>query len=64
MKAEMSEDGVITIRPESSIEAYALDQWSMSAMVRQDDLQRMEAYHWRGSFIIVDTNYLPSGTKS
>lgn len=27
MKTEMSEDGVITIRPESSVEAYALRQW-------------------------------------
>lgn len=27
MKAEMSEDGVITIRPESSVEAYALRAW-------------------------------------
>lgn len=28
MKTEMSEDGVITIRPESSVEAYALKRWS------------------------------------
>lgn len=27
MKTEMSEDGVITIRPESSVEAYALRRW-------------------------------------
>ncbi len=28
MKADMNEDGVITIRPESSVEAYALRRWN------------------------------------
>lgn len=28
MKAEMSEDGVITIRPETGLEAYALKRWN------------------------------------
>lgn len=27
MKTEMSEDGVITIRPETAVEAYALRRW-------------------------------------
>lgn len=58
MKAEMSEDGVITIRPESSVEAYALREWVGGSLVEIADLPRNEAAHWRASRIKVDSSWL------
>ncbi len=37
MKTEMNEDGVITIRPESSVEAYALRQWMDHQKIQDSD---------------------------
>ena len=57
MKTEMSEDGVITIRPESSVEAYALRKFVEGAMVNFDDSMRAENCYWRGSKICVNANW-------
>lgn len=53
MKAEMDERGVITLRPESSIEACALNQWVDGALIETNDLVRMERCYWRGSRLII-----------
>lgn len=58
MKAEMSEDGVITIRPESSVEAYALRKWNDSAFIKVDDQMRALNCHLDPRKILVDTNWL------
>lgn len=54
MKAEMDDDGVITLTPESSIEVYALKAWYKTARVEQQDLYRIENHHWRGSRLKVN----------
>lgn len=54
MKTEMSEDGVITIRPESSVEAYALRRWVDSALINVDDAQRCENSYWKGSRLAIN----------
>jgi len=58
MKAEMSEDGVITIRPESSVEAYALRKWSDSAFIKVDDQMRMLDCHLDPRKILVEASWL------
>lgn len=58
MKAEMSEDGVITIRPESSVEAYALRKWNDSAFIKVDDRMRALNYHLDPRKILVDAKWL------
>lgn len=55
MKAEMAADGVIWLLPESSAEAYALRQWTHTALVVQADPARDEQCHWRGSMLMTDT---------
>lgn len=62
MKAEMFEDGVIKIIPESGVEAYALRKWSESALIQAVDLQRMEDGYWRGSSLLIDANW-PRGEE-
>lgn len=55
MKAEMSEDGVITIRPESSVEAYALRRWSdRYSWQSPDDSAKMVGYQ---STIKIDASW-------
>lgn len=58
MKATMSENGVITISPESDLEAYALGRWSLEAVVMREDIERMEQCHVRGSRLVVQTYML------
>ena len=57
MKAEMSEGGVITIRPESPVEAYALRQWSDKAFVAGEDVMRAEGGKWKSSALIVAASW-------
>ncbi len=54
MKVEMDRRGVITIVPETSVEAYALRQWSRTARVEQQDLQTIETHHYRGSQLKIE----------
>lgn len=53
MIAEMSSTGTITLQAETSVEAYALTTWASQAIVMQQDIQRAESCHWRGSRLIV-----------
>jgi hypothetical protein len=55
MKAEMDESGVITIKAESGLEAYALDKWSQSSIIFGKHLQYAENSLIRGSRLIIDT---------
>lgn len=61
MKAEMSEDGVITIRPESSVEAYALRHWSDKAsfaVETEDGVQgRIDS-----RYLLINADWIPTGT--
>lgn len=57
MRAEMSENGVITIRPESSVEAYALRKWNDSAFIKVDDQMRMLDCHLDPRKILVEANW-------
>lgn len=63
MKAEMSEDGVITIRPESALEAYALRQWSDKAFIAAEDVMRAESGKWKSSAIKVAANWPQEQTR-
>lgn len=54
MKAFMNESGVITIKAETSAESWALGQWSRLALIKVHDLERNEAFHFRGSMILID----------
>lgn len=54
MKAEMDRNGVITLVPETSVEAYALKQWYKTARVEQQDLRTIETHHYRGSHLKID----------
>ena len=53
MKAEISENGVITIIPENSTEAYAMKRWGSDAWVSMQDIIRGENGHWRGSMLML-----------
>jgi hypothetical protein len=55
MKAELNENGVMNVTPETPTEVYALKQWSMAAWVMMNDIDRMENGHWRGSMLITNT---------
>jgi len=57
MKATMDVHGVITLKPESSIEAFALRNWIDDAWISQEDLMRMESGHWRSSNLMVCTDF-------
>ncbi len=52
MIATMDEGGVITLQAESSVEAYALRQWSREALVPISDLARGEQCYWLGSKLL------------
>ena len=54
MKAELNENGVLTVTPETPTEAYAINHWVNEAWVPQGDLMRNESGHIRGSKIIVN----------
>lgn len=54
MKTEMSEGGVITIRPESAMEAYALKFWSDNYRVIQSPEQHVGRAR---SMLTVDANW-------
>ena len=64
MKATMSEKGVITLSPESDLEAYALHHWAKDAIVMREDIERMEQCHVRGSRLIVKTSMDAPGTAT
>lgn len=64
MKAEMSEDGVITIRPESSVEAYALRKWMETAFISVDDPMRDLRNHIDPRRICVNADWLPGEPTS
>lgn len=53
MRAEMNAQGVITLSPETSVEAYALSKWVAHAAVMVSDIQRAEGMYWRGSMLFV-----------
>ena len=53
MKAEMNASGVITLRPESDIETFALSHWMTKNFVQEADLKLGESGHWRASGLVV-----------
>lgn len=53
MIAEMDESGVITIKPETGAEAYALKAWSDRAVIGQSLPQYAEHCVLRSSMLIV-----------
>lgn len=54
MKASMDSNGVITIKAETPMESYALAAWSNKALIKVDDIQRMEEFYIRSSLLLVD----------
>jgi hypothetical protein len=56
MKASLSINGVITLEPETEVEAYAMKYWSQESWVMQEDPARRENGHWRGSKMLVSYN--------
>lgn len=62
MRAEMREDGVITISPESSVEAYALKKWNESAFIGVDDHARAINHHLDPRKILISTAWFASGS--
>lgn len=63
MKATMSQDGVITLEPETGVEAYALRKWSgtNSIVLMPKDLMWNEDTYWRGSGLIVHIPKIDDG---
>lgn len=53
MKAELDENGVLSIIPETPTEQYALKKWSTDAMVLMRDDRLHENQFIRGSMILV-----------
>lgn len=57
MKAEMDQNGLITIKPENGAEAFALKAWSESASVNVEDFKRCESAYFRSSKLLIDANF-------
>lgn len=57
MKIEMSEDGVITIKPESSVEAYALRRWMEVAYISVEDPLRNIRNHIDPRLVCVNADW-------
>lgn len=53
MKVTISQFGVMSIEPESGVEAFALRVWCEKALVQVDDTPRRECAYWRGSMLVV-----------
>jgi len=53
MKAELDEHGVLTVKPETPTESYALKKWAQEAWVPAEDVKRLESGHIRGSMIVI-----------
>lgn len=45
----MTSEGVITLFPESTLEAFALKQWEAKSTIHVNDFQRCEQRYWLGS---------------
>lgn len=60
MRANMDENGVITLQAESSVEAYALGKWRDHALVEVNDAARRENCYWRGSQLLVISGAAPA----
>lgn len=58
MKAEMTSDGIITLYPETTLEAFALKHWKNASTVNVCDVQRCENTYWLGSKLVVSGNIL------
>jgi hypothetical protein len=59
MKATINEHGTIVVAPENGAEAFALKTWLERNRVGQQDVVRGENHHWRGSSLLVKTEYAP-----
>ena len=53
MKAEINKYGKLHLLPETTTEAYALAQWWGASVIYQEDPQRHEQFHFRGSKIMI-----------
>lgn len=53
MRVEMSSDGMLTIVPENSVEAFALKHWAQENWVEQRDITRGAQGHWRSSGLMI-----------
>lgn len=56
MKATLNEHGVLIVRAESAIEAYALRHWCGDATLHINDLYNCEFSFIRGSKILIVTD--------
>lgn len=45
----MTEEGVITLFPETTLEAFALKHWKDKSLIKVEDFQRCESSYWLGS---------------
>lgn len=57
MKAEMSADGVITISPENSTEAYALRRWVGANLIEALVEPVGSVGQWDSSKLMIDANW-------
>jgi hypothetical protein len=53
MKAEMTGDGIITLYPETTLEAFALKHWREKSTINVEDFARCESTYWRGSKLLI-----------
>lgn len=50
----MTGDGIITLFPETTLEAFALKHWKENSTVKVDeDFKRCESTYWLGSKLVV-----------
>lgn len=56
MRAEMNENGVITLSPETSAEAFALSQWASIAVMPVSLSMQNEDAIIRGSMLMIKTS--------
>lgn len=56
MIANMNANGIITLKAETQLEAYALRKWAESAYVGQSNIKTCEPGHWRSSALMVDAS--------
>lgn len=45
----MTDEGVITLFPETTLESFALKHWKDRSALKVNDLQRCEENYWLGS---------------
>lgn len=59
MKTELDENGMITIRPESAVEAYALRQWADKGEIEVLDVASDKVINIHYSRLCIDSSWPP-----